>query len=241
MAQTKVYFNWSTGKDSAMALHRLLQDKRYTVDQLVTTVNSGYNRVTMHGLHRSLLEAQIAAIGIPSSTIELPRQPGMADYNRIMHQAVQALKNQGYTHAAFGDIFLEDLRKYRESHLDQLNISAVFPLWKKDTGILMQYFLDEGFKAVVVCAKAEFFGADFAGQELTGSLIRELPPQVDPCGENGEFHTFCYDGPIFRHPVAFKPGKKVYREYDAPEKQQNQCDATPAPKMGFWYADLTLN
>lgn len=228
----KTYFNWSTGKDSALALHYLLQDANYSIDVLVTTINSHYNRVSMHGLHTALLQKQAKAIGIPLQTIELPEQPSMAIYEDIMRNALQRLKAEHYTHCVFGDIFLEDLKAYREQHLRKQNIEAIFPLWKKDTKTLINTFLDLGFKAVIVCANGNYFNDDFVGKTITKELISNLPEDVDPCGENGEFHTFCYDGPIFKQPVPFTIGEKIYREYDTPNSTNT--------KTGFWFCDLQV-
>ena len=226
----KTYFNWSTGKDATLALYYLLQDKHFSVEKLVTTVNAHYQRVTMHGLPIYLLKKQTEAIGIPLQTIELPEQPSMTDYENIMHNALQTLKADHFTHSAFGDIFLEDLKKYREDNLGKLGISTVFPLWKKNTKALITEFLDLGFKAVIVCASAKYFSEDFVGKTITQELIDNLPKEVDPCGENGEFHTFCYDGPIFKSPIPFTLGDKVYREYNTPN--------TKNEKSGFWFCDL---
>ena len=225
----KTYFNWSTGKDSALALYYLLQDEDYSIDTLVTTVNSHYNRVSMHGLHTDLLQKQAKAIGIPLQTIELPEQPNMAVYEDIMRNALQGLKAEHYTHCVFGDIFLEDLKTYREQQLSKQNIHPIFPLWKQDTKTLINTFLDLGFKAVIVCASVTYFNEDFVGKTITKALIENLPETVDPCGENGEFHTFCFDGPIFKHPVPFTIGEKIYREYDTPNADT---------KTGFWFCDL---
>jgi len=229
----KTYFNWSSGKDSAFALFLMLKDASYSVELLVTTINSHYNRVSMHGLHRKLLVAQTEALNLPLKTIELPEMPSMDDYERIMTEAMQDLKNKKFTHCGFGDIFLENLKSYREKQLQKINIQPIFPLWKRDTKQLILDFLDLGFKTVIVSAKAEYFDEDFVGQTITKSLIENLPEAVDPCGENGEFHTFCFDGPIFNSPIDFKLGEKIYREYDAPNKE-NQ-------KVGFWYCDILLN
>ncbi|XOV67407.1 MAG: diphthine--ammonia ligase [Fluviicola sp.] len=226
----KTYFNWSTGKDSALALHYLLKDDRYDIAQLLTSVNTTFDRVTMHGLRRSLMEKQIEAVGIPCDTIELPENTDMETYGRLMHEGVQKLKDDGFTTAGFGDIFLEDLRTYREEQLKTLGINCVFPLWKKDTKQLIEDFLAEGFKAKVICINAQLLDKSLIGCELDSSFIADLPKNVDPCGENGEFHTFCYDGPIFSHPISFTEGEKTYREYPAPKKD--------APNYGYWFCDL---
>ncbi|MEL6822110.1 MAG: diphthine--ammonia ligase, partial [Calditrichota bacterium] len=197
--QKKTYFNWSTGKDSALALHYLLQDKNYSVDYLLTTVNAHYNRVTMHGLRTDLLQQQIKAINIPSITVELPESPGNNEYELLMGEKVRQLKADGCDYAAFGDIFLEDLKTYREKQLAPLGIRSIFPIWKKDTRQLIHEFVDLGFKAVVVCLNASLLDQSFLGREIDASFIKELPQNVDPCGENGEFHTFCYDAPYFQN------------------------------------------
>jgi len=229
MSKFKTYFNWSSGKDSALALYHLLQNEQYSIEELITTVNSHYNRVSMHGLRKELLVAQTDAMHIKSSLIELPEQPSMAVYEQKMTSAITRLKSNGFTHSAFGDIFLEDLKLYRETQLETLNIKAVFPIWKRDTKELLNEFLDLGFKTIIVCANATYFGEDFVGKIIDNDFIKSLPKNVDPCGENGEFHTFCFDGPIFKHPIPFTIGEKVYREYDTPNSNT---------KTGFWYCDL---
>ncbi|WP_250434486.1 Dph6-related ATP pyrophosphatase [Hanstruepera flava] len=226
----KTYFNWSTGKDSALALYYLLKNRHYKVERLITTINGSNNRVSMHGLPLSLLEKQVTSIKIPAHQIKLPEQVSIQDYNCIMQAEVKKLNNCGFTHAAFGDIFLEDLRAYREQQLAKEHVEAIFPLWNKNTKQLIQDFFDLGFKAVIVSADANYFSEDFVGKTLTQSLIDSLPKTVDPCGENGEFHTFCYDGPIFSNPIAFKIGKKTYREYAKPN--------TSSETSGFWFCDL---
>lgn len=229
MSKFKTYFNWSSGKDSALALYHLLQDDQYSIEELITTVNSHYNRVSMHGLRKELLVAQTEAMHIKSSLIELPEQPSMSVYEQKMTAAISRLKSNGFTHSAFGDIFLEDLKVYRETQLETFNIKAVFPIWKRDTKALLNEFLDLGFKTIIVCANATYFGEDFVGKIIDRDFIKSLPVNVDPCGENGEFHTFCFDGPIFKHPIPFTIGEKVYREYDTPNS---------STKTGFWYCDL---
>lgn len=234
----KTYFNWSTGKDSALALYYLLQDETYSVKQLITTVNTHFNRVTMHGLRLELLTAQTEALGIKSSVIELPEMPSMDTYEDIMLKAVSALKDDNFTHSAFGDIYLEDLKVYRENQLATQNIKTVFPLWKRDTKQLITEFLSLGFKTIVVCANSKYFDQDFVGTIIDENFIDNLPEGVDPCGENGEFHTFCFDGPIFKNPISFTIGEKVYREYNAPKTDDNSVCKSDAETYGVWYCDL---
>ncbi|WP_417214182.1 ATP-binding protein [Bizionia sp.] len=233
MKTYKTYLNWSTGKDSALALYYLLQDERYSVEQFITTVNTAFNRVSMHGIRIALLENQVAALGMPLWQIKLPEQPSMDDYNKIMTEATTKLKKDGYSYAAFGDILLEDLKQYREDQLGSQGIKTVFPLWQRNTKQLMQEFLDLGFKAVIVCADATYFTDHFVGRVIDEDVIVSLPEEVDPCGENGEFHTFCFDDPIFKTPIAFEIGEKTYREYPKP----NSAGAA----SGFWFCDLISN
>lgn len=223
----KTYFNWSSGKDSALALYYLLQDKNYSVDSLLTSVNSHYDRVSMHGLRKELLLQQIETIGIPGTTIELPLQPTNEEYETIMKNKIQELIDEGYTTAAFGDIFLEDLKVYREKQLEPYGIKAVFPLWKKDTKELLKEFIDLGFKTITVCVNGTKLDKSFVGRVIDHDFINELPDDVDPCGENGEFHTFCFNAPYFKKTVEFTIGETIYREYD-----------NHGTKTGYWFCDL---
>lgn len=235
MKKHKTYFNWSSGKDSALALYHLLQDEHYAIEELITTLNSHYNRVSMHGLKKELLVAQTNAIDIPAGLIELPEMPSMEVYEQKMLETVSKLKEKGFTHAAFGDIFLEDLRNYRDQQLAKQNLKTVYPLWKRDTKKLLNEFLDLGFKTIIVCANSKYFDEVFVGTVIDKGFIDSLPEDVDPCGENGEFHTFCFDGPIFKNPIPFTIGEKVYREYDHPKTDDSVCSSD---KYGVWYCDL---
>ena len=223
----KTCFNWSTGKDSALALYYLLQDKKYSVEYLLTAVNTHYNRVSMHGLRAGLLEQQIAAIDIPGGILELPEQPANAEYEMLMKRKVTQLKAMGFEYAAFGDIFLEDLRQYREQQLEPLGMKTIFPLWQKDSRQLMEEFIALGFKAITVCVNAELLDQSFVGRMVDTDFINSLPDGMDACGENGEFHTFCFDGPVFKFPIRFSIGETVFKEY-----------GTGDTKSGFWFCDL---
>ncbi|MBD1262735.1 adenine nucleotide alpha hydrolase [Maribacter polysiphoniae] len=227
MLKQKTYLNWSSGKDAALALYYLLEDPNYEVGYILTTVNGHYNRVSMHGLRRDLLEQQLQVIGIANGVVALPETPSNNDYEELMGRTVRQLKTDGFEYAAFGDIFLDDLRTYREEQLDKVGVKTVFPLWKKDTGQLIREFLDKGFKTIVVCVNADLLDASFAGRIIDEDFINDLPEGVDPCGENGEFHTFCFDAPYFERPVQFTIGEKVYREYKNGETTN-----------GFWFCDL---
>lgn len=239
MQPLKTYFNWSSGKDSALALHYLLKDKNYSVDLLLTTINLPHNRVSMHGVRKDLLVKQFEAIGIPYTIIELPQEPTMQEYNSIMNKSIRHLQQNNFECAAFGDIFLEDVKKYREGQLAPFNMKAIFPLWKIDTKKVMNEFINSGFRAIVVSINSTLLDKSFAGRMVDESFIKDLQANVDVCGENGEFHTFCFAGPAFKSPVQFTIGKKVYREYKAPENvEKNNFTSSKENNLGFWFCDL---
>lgn len=229
-----VFFNWSGGKDSALALHKVMESGAVTIQCLLTNMNTVHGRVSMHGVRRSLVEAQAAAIGLPLRLVELPEQPTMEVYEAAMLQQVQALKAAGCSQAIFGDIFLEDLKTYREQKLQQAGVDCVFPLWKMNTAELMNEFISLGFKALVVCVNERWLNSSFCGREIDAAFINDLPRGVDICGENGEYHSFVYDGPIFQKPVAFKKGKMVRRQYEAPGNGDS------VGSYGFWFCDLEI-
>ncbi|HOZ80469.1 MAG TPA: diphthine--ammonia ligase [Ferruginibacter sp.] len=230
----KAYMNWSGGKDSALALYKILQQQQYEVGCLLTSVNTVHNRISMHGVRRELLEAQAESIGLTLTTVELPEQPSMEDYENLLQEKVTTLKEQQFTHSIFGDIFLEDLRKYREDQLDKAGITGVFPLWKVDTKELMQEFWQLGFKTIIVCVNERFLDKSFCGRVIDEQCIKDFPANVDVCGENGEFHSFVFAGPLFKQPIAFTKGELVYKEYAAPKTG----DAGKGDTIGFWFADL---
>lgn len=238
MERIPVYFNWSGGKDSSMALHRLLQDERYEVVALVTTVNEQHERISMHGVRRELLHEQAKQIGIQVHEILLPDSPNMSDYEAAMERGLQPLLDKGIRHCAFGDIFLEDLRIYREKQLERVGVTALFPLWGEDTSELIHDFIDQGFKTTIVCTQADKLDASFAGRIIDNQFIKDLPASVDPCGENGEFHTFVFDGPIFQDPVRFVEGETVFRTYGKSEDEENVCGISNELPKGFYYKDL---
>ncbi len=235
----KTYLNWSSGKDAALALYLLQNDKKFKVEKLVTTINSEVDRVSMHGLKRELLVKQAESIGIHLQLIELNGTVSMEQYNSIMTDAVTQLKNEGFTHSVFGDIFLEDLKEYREAQLNKIGINPVFPLWKRNTKELILEFIAQGFKAITVCVNARVLDKSFCGREIDLEFIESLPINVDPCGENGEFHTFVYDGPNFKERVKYEVGEIIERIY-TPSKTENDCfkDKPQSWDTAFWYCDL---
>lgn len=236
----KVLFNWSSGKDSSLALYKLLQNKEYQVEYLFTSVSEKYNRISMHGVRKELLLQQTESIGIPLKILSLPEMPSMESYNKAMKNTLLPIVQEGITHSAFGDIFLEDLKKYREEKLAEVGLQGIFPLWKIDTTKLITEFLDLGFKTIVTCVNSEYLDESFVCRIIDENFIADLPENVDVCGENGEFHTFTFDGPIFNTPVTFEIGEKVYREYEKPKSTSNDiCNSNEdQPNYGFWYVDL---
>ncbi|HZW31760.1 MAG TPA: diphthine--ammonia ligase [Isosphaeraceae bacterium] len=218
-----VVLSWSGGKDSAMALYELRRSAEYEVVSLLTTVAIEYNRVSHHGVRAQLLEAQAAALGLPLETLGIstrsahPCRPDsddgvMHEYERLMMETLLRYKASGVAAVAFGDIFLQDLRAYRESNLAQVGMKALFPIWRRCTTELVYTFLDLGFRAYVACVDAEKLGESFAGRALDRDFVRDLPAQVDPCGELGEYHSFVFDGPIFQRPVRVHVGEVVLRD-----------------------------
>jgi len=223
-------FNWSGGKDSSLSLYYLLQAKEYDPRYLVTSVNSKFNRVSMHGVRQELLEAQADSIGIPLHMIMMPEMPTMESYNEQMEQTLNTFKQEGIEYSVFGDIFLEDLKKYREERLARVGFKGVFPIWKIPSKKIVRDFIDLGFKAVLVCVDEKVLDRSFAGRFIDDQLLKDLPSSVDPCGENGEYHSFVYDGPVFKYPIAFDFGEIVHRDYAAMSSSKVHT--------GFWYCDL---
>ena len=233
------FFNWSGGKDSALALYQVLQSKQFNIKFLLTNVNAVHNRISMHGVRRSLLEEQAASIGIPLQTMELPEQPTMIEYEQMMIKKMHQLKDASCTKAIFGDIFLEDLKNYREQKLKEAGIEGVFPLWKMNTSKLINEFIASGFKAIIVCVNESYLDKSFCGRIIDKSFVNDLPSGVDACGENGEFHSFVFDGPIFKQAIKFSKGEIVYKKYAAPKTadDKNQLKNN-VEEYGFYFCDL---
>lgn len=238
MDKKNCIFNWSGGKDSTLALHYALLDPTIEIRYLVTTVTEQYNRVSMHGVRETLLIKQAESIGIPLYQIRLGEMPDMETYDNTMRTHLNKFKAEGITHSIFGDIFLEELRKYRESKLAEIGLKAIFPLWLKDTRDLISEFLNLNYKTIIVCTQENL--KDFCGKIISNDIIDQLPPEIDPCGENGEFHTFAFEGPIFKEKIAFSVGEQVYRTYHSPTKNTSGNDDPYANILlsGFWYTDL---
>jgi uncharacterized protein (TIGR00290 family) len=225
-----VLFCWSGGKDSAMALHALVQDPWVRVMALLTAVTEGYERVSMHGVRRELLQQQAQSIGLPLHEVLIPPECVNLIYEARMKAALQKHFENGVCKVAFGDIFLEDLRAYREKNLASIGMTALFPIWKRDSRELIDSFHAHGFRSIAVCVNPKLLDRSFAGRELDRSFFADLPPQVDCCGEYGEFHTFAFDGPIFKDAVRFQVGERVDRDSFVfcdllPEKERQQYES----------------
>jgi uncharacterized protein (TIGR00290 family) len=239
-AREPVVMSWSGGKDSAVALHELLKDDRYEVLALLTTVSQEYRRISHHGVREELLEAQADAIGIPLDKIYLPSGsagPCTNDvYEKIIGDAMARYCARGVTTVAFGDLFLEDLRAYREKNLARAAMKGLFPIWKRDTAQLAHDVIAMGFRAYLSCVAGKV-GPGFVGRSYDQDLLRDLPAGIDPCGEYGEFHSFVYDGPIFRRPVDVKVGEilmrdgRYYADLLPAESQPRLCAAAQMPPV----------
>jgi uncharacterized protein (TIGR00290 family) len=205
---------WSGGKDSSLALAALRADPTLEVVALVTTITRDFDRISMHGVRRAVLEAQVAAIGLPLVEAIIPPAACNTAYEEAMAAALAVLRqlHPGLWHLAFGDLFLEEVRAYRERLLPPLGWMPVFPLWGRDTAALARDFVATGYRAILTCVDTTQLGAEFAGRDFDAALVAELPTSVDPCGERGEFHTCVYAGPIFRHPLALEVGARVRRD-----------------------------
>jgi uncharacterized protein (TIGR00290 family) len=212
MAPLKTLLSWSSGKDSAWTLHTLRKDRRYEVVGLVTTVNRAADRVAMHAVRSELLRKQASAVGVPLRIVEIPSLCSNDEYEAAMGKCVADAVTEGVDCFAFGDLFLEDIRAYREQKLAGTGAIPIFPIWGIDTAALANDMIAGGLRARITCVDPRAISRDFAGRDFDASLIASLPPGADPCGERGEFHTFAYDGPMFQAPVAIASGEIVERD-----------------------------
>jgi uncharacterized protein (TIGR00290 family) len=208
----KILLSWSSGKDSAWALHLLNQTHPGAVAALLTTMNEAVDRVAMHAVRHDVLCAQAAAAGLPLRTVPIPSPCPNEIYEQQMRGAVERAVGDGFTHVAFGDLFLEDVRRYREERLLGSGLTPLFPVWGIPTGQLAEEMIDGGLRARLSCVDMRKLEPRFAAREFDRALLRDLPPGIDPCGENGEFHTCVYAGPMFRHPIPLEPGETVSRD-----------------------------
>jgi uncharacterized protein (TIGR00290 family) len=208
----RVLMSWSGGKDSALALAEALKSKHYEIAALLTTVTKDYDRISMHGVRRSLLKRQAESLGLRLEEVFITKNASNAEYDSNMRDVLSKYKESGIDAVVIGDIFLEDVRKYRENKLNLLDMHGIFPIWNVETRELIARFISEGFKAITTCVDTKVLGKEFVGRELNHAFLSELPDGVDPCGENGEYHSFVYDGPIFNRRIPITIGEKVLRD-----------------------------
>ena len=236
---SKTFLHWSSGKDSALSLYYL--QKRAPITKLVTTVNASTNHVSMHGISSSLLLAQEECLGISIQQVHLEPDLSLKSYNNQMEKTYRSLLDEGYDTAAFGDILLEDLKAYREKELDRIGVKYTFPLWGQDTKAVMEEFIALGFKAVVVAVQANKLSKEWIGRLIDEDFLKDLPADVDWSGENGEYHTFVFDGPNFKKPIDYKINGILERSFSKNKDTEDNCfdeEQQPAWASEFYYADL---
>jgi uncharacterized protein (TIGR00290 family) len=225
-----IILSWSGGKDSAYALYKLMNDERYEVKYLLSTFNVNFKRLSMHGVKEELVDAQAESIGISLIKVYVYGNSN-GEYEMQMKAALLSIKEEGINKIAFGDIFLEDLKDYRETMMHAVGMECIFPLWKNDTTILVNDFIAKGFKTYTCCINDAYLDESWAGRLVDHSFLQALPATVDPCGENGEFHTFCADGPVFKSAIPIKLSDKIYKPLET---------AVDTKTKGFWYCDMEL-
>lgn len=213
MGNNRSVFSWSGGKDGAYALYEVEQSEEYEITELLTTISEAYQRSVHHGVRKELIKRQSSELGIPVNLIELPEDCSNDEYESIMSDTLSDYNERGFTTIIYGDIHLEDIREYREENLARTNVAGHWPIWAKDTSSLVEEFLASDFRAITVAVDAEKLDRSFVGRELNRDLLNELPVEVDPFGEHGEYHTFVWDGPNFSQPIEFEIGDKVQREH----------------------------
>ena len=229
-------FCWSGGKDSALCLYRVLQEKKYDVKFLITTVSEQFRRISMHGVKEELLDSQARSLGIPLIKIYVSEGTNV-EYERKMEEALLNLKSKGIEEVIFGDIFLDELRRYREANLSKVGMKGVFPLWKQNTAALLADFISLKFKTVICCTNDAYLGEDWVGRIIDEKLALSIPDTVDPCGENGEYHTFCFDGPVFESPINILIGEKIYKPLVI--KTTHGCKMPASSTKGFWFCEIS--
>ena len=222
----KVLLAWSGGKDSAMSLYEIQRSGRYEIVSLLTTINQDYDRISMHGVRRTLVEQQASSLGLPMAKVFLPRDCSNEEYESKMREVLTKFKHNGITQVVFGDIFLEWVKEYRKNNLAKLGMKGIFPIWGRDTVELTRSFIALGFQAVITCVDTKILDKRFLGRTLDSQFLAELPPSVDLGGENGEFHSFVFAGPIFKERIAYTVGEAVQRD------SFRFCDLLPKEEVG---------
>ena len=215
--------SWSGGKDSAMAAYHLLASKKYEIAALLTSITEDFDRISMHGVRRELLEQQAESLEIPLHKILIPMDCPNEIYEARMCEALRHFQAKGIAKIAFGDLFLQEVKQYRDDRLAKVGMTGLYPIWMRDTDELVRTFIGLGFKAILACVDTQAIDASFAGREIDDDLLRDLPANADPCGENGEYHSFVYAGPIFKQAISCRAGETVMRA-----ARFNYCDIVPA-------------
>ena len=236
MDKPKAIFCWSGGKDSSYCLYKVLSENIFDVNYLLTTINDTFKRISMHGVREELLDIQCESVGIPLLKVRVSEGTN-DEYEKQMEAVLLQAKSEGIDTVIFGDIFLEDLRTYREANLAKVGMKAIFPLWKMDTSTLIKDFIDLQFKTIVCCTNDGYLGDEWTGREIDKSFVEQLPADVDPCGENGEYHTFCFAGPLFKKKIDFTIGEKIYKALEVKTDTDCTLPGNNATK-GFWFCDL---
>jgi uncharacterized protein (TIGR00290 family) len=230
--------SWSGGKDSSFALYKVLEEGLYDVKYLLSTINGEHKRLLMHGVRETLIEEQSRLIGIPLLKVYV-YEPNNAEYEWQMSKVLTQAASEGIQTILFGDIFLEDLRAYREEKMKQLDMHCVFPIWKVATRQLVNDFIKKGFKTVTCCINDGYLDETWVGRLIDESFVSDLPKNADPCGENGEFHSFCYAGPLFRNNIPISVGEKTYKQLP-PDTGNHPTSIKDVGTKGFWYCDITM-
>lgn len=232
MEKKKAVLNWSSGKDAALAYWLLLGHPEYEVECLLTTVNETNSRVVMHGIREELLDLQAVKMKMPLHKVKYQPSTDHIIFESAVSAAYAELKEAGFSAAAFGDIYLEDLRQYREKQLAQVGLAPLFPLWKQDTQQIITLLEEKGIEAIIICVNEQYLGKEFLGQKISKSLIRQFPTHIDPCGENGEFHTLVVDAPFFESRIPYVPGEIVYHNYASADEESK--------RNGAYFLDIHL-
>ncbi len=238
MSKIPAIFSWSGGKDSSYALHKVLQQGTYDVKYLLSTINGNYKRLSMHGVREALIEAQAESIGIPLLKAYV-YEASNAAYEKQMQTILLQAKAENINHVIFGDIFLEDLRQYREQKMAQINMQCVFPIWKTDTQWMLHDFIAKGFKTITCCINDGYLNETWCGKMIDETFVKELPATVDACGENGEFHSYCFEGPIFKNKINIVTGEKTYKPLEI-KFTNHPTPIKDVGTKGFWFCDLLL-
>jgi uncharacterized protein (TIGR00290 family) len=238
MTKIPAIFCWSGGKDSSYALHKVLQEEIYDVKFLLSTISGNYKRLSMHGVREELIQAQADSIGIPLLKVYV-YEASNAEYEKQMNETLLKIKESGIDTVLFGDIFLEDLRQYRENKMAQLGMQCIFPIWKTNTRWMLSDFVEKGFKTYICCINDGYLDEDWCGRLIDAAFINELPATVDPCGENGEFHSFCFEGPVFKKQMSISVGEKNYKALEL-KTSDHPTPIKDVGTKGFWFVDLLL-